>query len=211
MALDEATIVQTLMAERVKLLAYIWSIVHDAHLVEDVFQEVSLWPLRSDWSFTTRKPCRMAPRSARLVSIAAMRHQGRRPTLLREDVLDQLDAAWRMRMTRRPRDVGMVARLPGGALGRISPVRRASLRRSAASSQIAEKLDMTVHSVYVALGRIHRNLRECIQRQREQEGASRGYDAPACLPDTAIYEAAVRYLDNQLAPEEISWLRPAGE
>jgi DNA-directed RNA polymerase specialized sigma24 family protein len=40
--------------------------------------------------------------------------------------------------------------------------------------QIAEKLNVTAHSVYVALGRIHRGLRECIEQQRDGEGASRG-------------------------------------
>lgn len=41
MALDETTIVRVLLAERARLLAYIWVIVRDVHLVEDVFQEVA--------------------------------------------------------------------------------------------------------------------------------------------------------------------------
>ena len=176
MALDEATIVQTLMAERARLLAYIWSIVHDAHLVEDVFQEVSLLAINKRLELCDEKTLPGWLRgSARLVSIAAMRRQRRRPTLLREEVLDKLDAAWRD-----TDDVSAEETL--GLLRRCLTALSARSRQFVAlryvdrltGSQIAEKLDVTVHSVYVALGRAHRSLRECIQRQREHEGASRG-------------------------------------
>jgi RNA polymerase sigma-70 factor, ECF subfamily len=176
MALDEAAIVQTLMAERVRLLAYIWSIVHDAHLVEDVFQEVSLLAINKRSELCDEKTLAGWLRgSARLVSIAAMRRKERHPILLREEVLDQLDAAWRdTDDVSAEETLGLLRRCLAALSERSRQFVALRYVDRLTSSQVAEKLDITVHSVYVALGRIHRTLRECIQRQREHEGAPRG-------------------------------------
>jgi RNA polymerase sigma-70 factor, ECF subfamily len=176
MALDEATIVQTLMVERVRLLAYIWSIVHDAHLAEDVFQEVSLLAInkRSELCDETTLAGWLRG-SARFVSIAAMRRKGRRPALLREEVLDKLDAAWRDTDDLSTEEtLGLLRHCLAALSARSRQFVVLRYVDRLTGGQIAEKLDVTVHSVYVALGRIHRTLRECIQRQREHEGASRG-------------------------------------
>ncbi len=45
-SLSESDLVQRLLEERVRLLAYIWAIVRDSHVAEDVFQEVSLLAVR---------------------------------------------------------------------------------------------------------------------------------------------------------------------
>ena len=58
MALSETIIVRVLLAERAKLLAYIWVIVRDAHLVEDVFQEVAALAVQKRRNCATRRLCR---------------------------------------------------------------------------------------------------------------------------------------------------------
>jgi len=42
MTMDQDQLVRLLLRERARLTAYIWSIVHEPHLTEDVFQEVCL-------------------------------------------------------------------------------------------------------------------------------------------------------------------------
>ncbi len=42
MPLDRKTVIRVLMTERDRLYAYIWSLIGDVHLAEDVLQEVSL-------------------------------------------------------------------------------------------------------------------------------------------------------------------------
>ena len=58
MALSETIIVRVLLAERAKLLAYIWVIVRDAHVVEDVFQETFLQLFVSRDTFDVSRPLR---------------------------------------------------------------------------------------------------------------------------------------------------------
>lgn len=176
MALDETTIVRTLMAERAKLLAYIWSIVHDAHLVEDVFQEVSLLALAKRSELRDEKAlATWLRKSARLLSLTAVRGRIKRPVLLGDAVLDQLDATWANEDHVPAEDT---LDLLHGCLAELSERSRqfVALRyiERLSGTQVAEKLGTTVHSVYVALGRIHRVLRDCMEKRRDAEGASRG-------------------------------------
>lgn len=175
MPLDETTIVQTLMAERVKLLAYIWSIVHDSHLVEDVFQEVSLLAVRKRGELRDKNAlAAWLRKSARLIAIATVRHKGRYPALFSEEVLDKLDVLW---------TDGDVAAMDDTMSLLQHCMAKLSLRfrefitlryvNRLSGGQIADRLDMSVDSVYVTFARIHRTLRECIQRNRESKGVTR--------------------------------------
>lgn len=174
MPLDEVTIIQTLMAERARLLAYIWSIVHDSHLVEDIFQEVSLLAVRKRLELRDEKTLAVwLRRSARLVSIAAVRRKGQSPALFRDEVLDRLDASWvNNDITSTEETLGFLHRCMAGLPSRSRRLVTLRYVNRLSGSQLAETLGITVASVYVALARIHRSLRECIKRQRRTEGAS---------------------------------------
>jgi RNA polymerase sigma-70 factor, ECF subfamily len=176
MSLDEATIIQTLMAERARLLAYIWSIVHDAHLVEDVFQEVSLLAVGKRMELRDKQTLAVwLRRSARLISIAAMRRKGRLPLLFREEVLDKLDASWTNgNVTTTEETFDLLHRCMAELSSRSREFITLRYVNRFSGTELAEKLGMTVASVYASLARIHRNLRECIQRHRKLEGTSRG-------------------------------------
>ncbi len=174
MALDETIIVRTLMADRAKLLAYIWSIVHDAHLVEDVFQEVSLLALRKRSELQDEKALSTWLRkSARLLALTAVRGKVKRPVLLGEDVLDKLDAAWGEADAR---SAAASLDLLHRCLAKLSERSRqfVALRymERLSGAQVAAKLGTTVHSVYVALGRAHRLLRDCMKKQNDAEGVT---------------------------------------
>jgi RNA polymerase sigma-70 factor (ECF subfamily) len=172
--LDEAVIIQALMAERAKLLAYIWSIVHDSHLVEDIFQEVSLLAVNKRAELHDKKTlAAWLRRSARLMSIAALRRKSRSPVLFREEVLDKLDAAWMNNDDTAAEDtLSLLHRCMAGLSTRSREFVTLRYVNRLSGSQLAQKLGVTVASVYVSLARIHRNLRECIQRQRKMEGAT---------------------------------------
>lgn len=175
MPLDEATIIRTLMAERAGLLAYIWSIVHDSHLVEDIFQEVSLLAVSKRIELRDKKALAAWLRSsARLMSIAAVRRKGRSPVLFSEEVLDKLDASWtNSDATSTEEALSLLHRCMAELSERSREFVTLRYVNRLSGSQLAQKLGMTVASVYVALARIHRSLRECVQRQREFEGAPR--------------------------------------
>jgi RNA polymerase sigma-70 factor, ECF subfamily len=175
MPLDEATVVEVLMAERAKLLAYIWAIVHDSHLVEDIFQEVSLLAIKKRTELSDKRTLPTWLRnSARLMSVAAMRRKGRSPLLFQEDVLDRLDTSWMsVDITSTENTLSMLHRCIAELSLRSREFITLRYVNRLNGSQLAQKLGVTLASVYVTLARIHRNLRECIRRQREIEGACR--------------------------------------
>jgi RNA polymerase sigma-70 factor (ECF subfamily) len=176
MSLSENEVVQTLLSHRARLLAYLWSIVRDSTLAEDLFQEVSLLALerRDELRDAAALPVWLR-KTARFKALAALRNRGGRPTLLSDAALDQLDLAWAAQ-DESPHD-DMKAALTV-CLESLSPAAQkiVALRYAQGMSgkSVAESIDRTAHSVYVALSRIHVRLRECIRKQLAKWATSHG-------------------------------------
>lgn len=95
MALDSAQIVRVLMAERGKLFSYIWAMVGDAHLAEDVFQDVSLFAITKGGDVTDEPHLRVwLRRTARFKSLESLRRLKRSPAPLDESVIEKLEEYW---------------------------------------------------------------------------------------------------------------------
>jgi len=95
--------------------------------------------------------------------------------LFREEVLDKLDASWmNSDGTSTEETLSLLHRCMAELPERSRECVTLRYVNRLSGSQLAQKLGMTVASVYVTLARIHRGLRECIQRHRELEGTSRG-------------------------------------
>lgn len=92
MALDEATVVRELWRQRIRLLAYIEVIVHDEHLAEDVFQEVSVAAVqkRAEIHDATHLE-RWLMQAARFHGVAAVRKSARRPMVFDDGLLDRIE------------------------------------------------------------------------------------------------------------------------
>jgi RNA polymerase sigma-70 factor (ECF subfamily) len=176
LGLSETALVQQLLEERARLLAYVWAIVRDSHIAEDVFQEVSLLAVRkrSEIRDLAAFPTWLR-KSARLCALRALRGVGKSPLLFSNEVLDNLDRAWDEQPSASTAE--MAAALQH-CLGRLAPRARriVALRyqHKLGGDEVASRLDMKTHSVYVALGRIHRALRDCMLRALREKGVSRG-------------------------------------
>lgn len=164
MALEQATVVRILMAERSKLLAYIWSIVRDEHAVEDVFQEVSILAVEKCGQITDENALwPWLRQTAKFRSLHAIRSRG---TLLplNEELLEKLDLAWR-----EYDDLTSSALVESllKCVAKLSPYaqRIIALRYVDGRSgiEVAARLNREVHTIYVALTRIHNSLRRCVQ------------------------------------------------
>jgi len=175
MALDETTIVRALLAERARLLAYIWVIVRDVHLVEDVFQEVAALAVqkRGELRDEAALPVWLR-RTARFQALAALRDKSRDPTQpLTPEILDRLDAYWSSQD-------GQVedARVQAleDCLTRLSPYARqiVTLRygKGLPGIKVADALGRNVRTIYMALTRIHNSLRDCIEQKLAVSGDS---------------------------------------
>jgi RNA polymerase sigma-70 factor, ECF subfamily len=167
MGLQPDIAVDRLLADRSKLLAYIWSIVRDFHATEDIFQDVVVAAMsHADEIKDQEHLLAWARQAARFKGIDWLRSQKRRPSLLDDDVLDLLEGHWNRFDAVSPhlwtdavRDC--VLKLTDYARQLIT-LRYAE---GLTGLEVAQRVGRTPRTVYVALSRTYRQLEECIQGQ----------------------------------------------
>ena len=165
MALETEQLVRVLMAERNKLLAYIWSITGDFNLGEDVVQEVAMLAMAKGCEVADEARLKVwLRRAARYKALEALREKDRAPSPLSEEVLEKLERHWEPYDELAESTVAEMLRLCFRDLT-DNQRRLLSLRyaKGLSSSEIAERLDMKVETVYRAITRAHRSLADCVQ------------------------------------------------
>jgi RNA polymerase sigma-70 factor (ECF subfamily) len=155
-----------LLRERVKLLAYIRAIVRDHHLAEDVFQEVAVLAVRKgDEIRDGRHFLAWMRLAARHRALKAQRRQ-HQYLLLDETLLDQMDDQW---AEQDPSSASDLVETLRSCVERLSPYARNLVKLryvdGLSGLRLAEVVDRTLNTVYVALSRIHRSLGECIKQR----------------------------------------------
>lgn len=171
MALEIEQVVHVLMADRNRLLAYIWSITGDFNLGEDVVQDVAMLAMAKGREVADESRLRVwLRRTARFKALEALRAKGRAPCPLSEEVLDKLDQHWEPCETLAESTVVGMLRVCFHDLTDAQR-RLLSLRytHGLSSSEIAERLDMKVETVYRAITRAHRSLSDCVQGKLTSE------------------------------------------
>jgi RNA polymerase sigma-70 factor (ECF subfamily) len=158
------------------LLGFVTAIVRDPHLADDVFQDVTLLAMRRAGRIRDLEHLLLwARKAARYKALEVLRARGRGCLPLDEDVLDALEAEWDAAGPD-PRTDGADEQVDDlrACVQRLSPRARRILHlrygEGLSGSQLAETLAIGVASVYVALSRIHRALRECVARRRGMAG-----------------------------------------
>jgi RNA polymerase sigma factor (sigma-70 family) len=161
-----------LLSHRAMLLGYVASIVRDPDLAEDVFQNVALVVLdkagcvERDEEFPV-----WARRVARLESLAALRKRRRSPELLDQSVLELLEDEW---------SAGDAGPAPARkalreCVEKLSPYAQKLIRLryvdGLSGQDVAECLNRSANTVYVALSRTYRHLAGCVERRLAREGA----------------------------------------
>jgi RNA polymerase sigma-70 factor (ECF subfamily) len=163
--LDQNTVVQVLLRERVRISASVLGILRDVHAADDVFQQVVLQALQSLDQF--REPDHVmawALRAARHRAIDLL-HK-RSAARLDDAVLDLLEDQWAAVAAD-----GLSPRVEAlqGCLEKLPPPARRLLRlryeNGLRCGAVAERLGRSVDAIYQNLSRIHRQLRQCVERQ----------------------------------------------
>lgn len=174
MVLGHEIIAASLMRRRTELLAYIWAIVADEHIAEDVMQEVCrLAILKSDEIKDADHLIPWARTTARFVALNALRKTQRATPTLDASLLDLLEPHWP-----RSQHVGDTDHVDAlrRCLGHLSPNARRLVQLrytdNISGSELAEIVGQKTRSVYTALSRIHRTLGECVRRLLSEEAAS---------------------------------------
>jgi RNA polymerase sigma factor (sigma-70 family) len=168
MAMERDTVVQVLLRERLRIAAAAVAVVRDAHAADDIFQQLVVMALGEGRRFE-------GPGHVLAWAVRAARHRAvdlarrRRLRSLPNEVLDLLEAAWADPV---PSGWSDRAEALCRCVGRLAPANRELLRMKYADGltapAIAERQRRTADAVYQNLSRVHRCLRECVERELEK-------------------------------------------
>lgn len=175
MPVNEEMVLRVLLAEQVKLLGYLQAIVHDPHIADDLFQEVSLHALKhrdkiNDQAHLLRWLRQVACHQA----IDHLRQQRRQLMIFDKDLEQKIEQEWSAMD-----DVSTHAMLEAlnVCLDKLSPYGRKLIQlrysRELTGPRLAKALHRSVNTVSVALSRVHRVLFNCMQKQLAEKGGVR--------------------------------------
>ncbi len=166
MSMDQIDIVRVLLRDREKMFAYIWSIVRDAHIADDVFQDVSLLAIEHRQEINSEEHlCGWLRRASRLKALEALRARKRMPSMLSEEAMSLLEAHWQEYDGHSASDVVDSLR---ACMARLTPYARQVIKLryvdGMGGEEVAATLNRKLDTVYKSLSRIHRSLRDCMER-----------------------------------------------
>jgi RNA polymerase sigma-70 factor (ECF subfamily) len=164
--------VALLLSHRAMVLAYIVSIVRDPDLAEDVFQNVAIVVLDKAGAVACDEEFpAWVRRVARLESLTALRKRKRAPELLDQSVLELLEDQWSATESA-PAPARKALR---ECVEKLSPYARQLIRmryvEELSGQDVADRLNRSPNTIYVALSRTYRQLAGCVQRRLAREGA----------------------------------------
>ena len=165
MSIDHDTIVRVLMQERVKLLAFAWAIVRDAHMAEDILQEISLAAIRKRDQINDADHLRAwLRRSARFEAMNRLQRAEQSNVLMDDQLLDRLEARWGQT------DAlvhGEMVEALNHCLAELSPtsVRMLKLRyvEGLRGEKLAAAMNQKIRTHYLNLARVMRSVQQCVR------------------------------------------------
>ena len=177
MPVSPEELVQMLIEERVKIQAFIRSIVPDFHIAEDVFQEVSMLAFRESAKIKDRSHLLAWIRlAARHRALNAARRSNRKALPLDENLAAALDESWKQYDSRHVSDS---AEALEHCMGRLSPSAQRIIQlrytEGLTGDQLAKHLNRPTPSTYVTLSRVHRALERCIKERLQRPSVRRGH------------------------------------
>jgi RNA polymerase sigma-70 factor (ECF subfamily) len=165
MGLDQQTVVQVLLRERIRITASVMPMLRDSHAADDVFQQVVVQALEDRERF--REPEHVRAWALRVARHRAIDQLSKRGTqCLDAGVLDLLEQHW----VSAPADelaarVEALQRCMGKLPGHARELLRLRYEDGLRCAAVASRLRRTVDAVYQSLSRVHRQLRQCVERE----------------------------------------------
>lgn len=158
------------------ILGYLTFIVRDAHLAEDVFQEVALVVLKKSGELATPEGFPAWARTiARFKALQAVDKNKLAPQTMDQATLELLEDAWAAD-DRTP--AALASEALTDCLRKLAPHARQLIElryfERLSGQQLAERVSQPLNTVYVSLSRIYRTLSSCIEQRLRQEGVSYG-------------------------------------
>ncbi|QNN23595.1 sigma-70 family RNA polymerase sigma factor [Planctomycetales bacterium ZRK34] len=167
--MDEKLLVQTLLRCRLSTIAFLRAILVDAHLADDIYQDVSLMAVEKRQQFNDADHLAAWLRTAaRHRALNAVRDRKSRPLALDADVIERLDMHW----PKAPGSTSEVGEALAQCLGELSEYARRLItlryEHDLSGDKLAEAVGRNTSTVAVALSRTRRTLHNCIHTRLEQ-------------------------------------------
>jgi RNA polymerase sigma-70 factor, ECF subfamily len=172
--LTQDELIHLLFAHRARLNAAVWMVVRDVHLAEDVFQEVMVKALAQKEGFDHEGHLLAWSRvTARNLALNLLRQRNRGWVVLDEETLGLIEADWPSSHAPSARVEALqdcLETMPA------EPRRMLDLRYVEGHSceEVARIFGLKLDTAYQRLSRLHRALRECVERKLIP------FDSPEC-------------------------------
>lgn len=176
MPVDHDIIVRVFLRDRTKMLAYIWSIVRDDDLADDIYQEVSVLALNKAATIHDEEHLlRWTRLAARYKAFNVLQRQQHAPVSLDNSVLDLIEDQWSEYDAYPSSEMITALRL---CMNRLSPYasKLVSLRygEGLSGQALANALNRKLRTVYMAVSRVHRSLADCVRQALADKEEIRG-------------------------------------
>jgi RNA polymerase sigma-70 factor (ECF subfamily) len=170
--MKEELLVRLMVSERVKVLAFIRSMVRRPELAEDVFQDICVLAVEKRESIRNEEHfLNWLRTAARLRSLSVLRQKGQRHLSLDDDLLDVLEVEWD---SHDGDDSESMAAAIRGCVEKLPPAARGLVHRryveKAKYPELAKELHRPVVSLYTTFSRIYAVLADCVAKQVWPEG-----------------------------------------
>jgi RNA polymerase sigma-70 factor (ECF subfamily) len=164
--LTQTDLIRLLLSHRAGISASIWLVLRDVHLTEDVFQEVMIKALDHQDIFTNESQllswCRVTARNA---ALNLVRGRGRETFVLSADILELVDVEWvaapRTTAERIEALEDCVAALPESSRELLE----ARYYHGKSCLEVARAVGVNLQTIYQRLSRLHRAMRDCVERR----------------------------------------------
>ena len=169
---QEDDLARVLIRERATITAYAQSIVLDWDLAEDVYQNAAIVALRKMDQVTEAEGILWWILAiTRFEALKALEQRKDLPSPFSEETLDLLDSSWKQYMnTSKANLVGQSLEYCIKKLTeRNQEILRMRYSEGMSGVDVAEALGKSPNTYYVAMSRIHRQLRACIRREVARE------------------------------------------
>lgn len=164
-------VIRTLVSDRAKLLAYVWTMVRDDHVAEDLYQDVIVVAMGQIETFNDPlHVLKWSRATLRNKALEHLRNSRSAAAVLPADVLDALDDHWPNYDATPAGDMTDALRQ---CLASLTENARELVEmrygRGLRGTDIARSTGRTPHSIYVALSRAYRTLGDCINMKLAKE------------------------------------------
>jgi RNA polymerase sigma-70 factor, ECF subfamily len=171
---QEQLLLRAVLSERLKLLAFLRSIVRQRDIAEDLFQDLCVLVMKKADQIPdiARLPAWLRT-AARQLAMNAMRKLGNRNLPLGEKVSELMEPHWRkMDATA---GTAMSDALEACTASLSEPARQLLKKRykdGLTGEELSRQFGRPIGSLYTTLSRIHKKLAECILRRLSSAGGS---------------------------------------